>query len=129
MRFYSFTNANYMSQLQLGLQTAHVVAEVAVNSYKFKNSGMFGMWARDHKTITILNGGNCAGLLEIKEFFEQSANPYVWASFNEDQESLNGAITAVGIVVPAEIYETAKLVRSRVIYQPRGSEPTAKFLS
>lgn len=128
MRFYSFTNSLYMSPLQVGLQTAHCVAEAAINAHKSKNSGMFGAWARDHKTIVILNGGNCASLLKIEDFFKKGQNPYVWASFYEDVASLNGAITAVGVVLPEEIYETALLVRNRTLFRPPGGDQYSSFM-
>ena len=117
MRFYSFTNALYMSPLQLGLQTGHCIAEMSqINKGKL----MFDEWAQEHKTIIILDGGNNASLNSIFEFLNSSDNTiYPVAKFNEDEQSLNGAITSVGIVLPEEIYETARFVRSKClkIYQ------------
>ena len=112
MRFYSFTNANYMSPLQLGLQTAHCVAEMSQQS---KASEIYDDWAKNHKTIVILNGGNCAALEELCTFLDVHQNPYPSACFYEDKESLNGAITAVGIVLPEQVYEAAKYIRWRYI--------------
>ena len=116
MRFYSFVNATYMSQLQLGIQTAHCVAEMMLH----RNENSVTQWADEHKTIIVLNGGNVEGLTGIEDFFSERANPYPFVSFYEDKASLNDAITCVGVVLPEDIYETAKLVRNRVIYQERG---------
>jgi hypothetical protein len=109
MRLYSFTNY-YLSPLQLGLQTAHVVGNMmSPPAYTDKAYDVVTEWARFHKTIVILNGGNSAALDDI---FRQLAilgadlNLPV-AKFTEDLQSLNGATTAVGIVVPSRVYDYA----------------------
>ena len=116
MRFYSFVNANYLSQLQLGIQTAHCVAEMMLH----RTEHAVTTWADEHKTIIVLNGGNVEDLLSMEEFFNEEFNPYPFVSFYEDAASLNDAITCVGVILPEDIYETAKLVRSKVFYQERG---------
>lgn len=116
MRLYSFTNY-YLSSIQGGIQTAHVVHELFL---KYPDHGqverlaaddMLGLWASNHKTIVVLNGGNSADLEAIAMLFDEDHNPYPWESFCEDEASLNQASTCVGIVVPDLIYETAELVR------------------
>ena len=104
-----------MSQLQLGLQTAHCVAEMALQ----KNE-MFEIWAKMHKTIVILNGGNCESLKNLREYLIHPMNLFPYASFEEDEASLNGAITSVGIILPEGIYEAARLVRNRTIFRLAG---------
>lgn len=118
MRFYSFTNANYMSQLQLGLQTAHCVAEMTVKYHNRPNMQQFDEWAKLHETIVILNGGNCAALLDLHQFLDNMSNPYLFTKFHEDSDSLNNAITCVGIILPEEVYETARLLRNRTFFKP-----------
>ena len=44
-------------------------------------------------------------------FKPPAQNPFLWASFSEDKETMNGMMTCVGIILPEEIYEAAKLVR------------------
>jgi hypothetical protein len=112
MRFYSFTNALYMSPLQLGLQTAHCVAEMSQNE-KFENVEMFNEWANYHKTIIIYDGGNHRALEEIFDFINTPNNPFPIAMFREDEESLNNAVTSVGIVLPEEVYESARFLRNK----------------
>lgn len=107
MRLYSFTNY-YLSSLQHGLQTAHVVAGMW---YKYENQsyGKFRDlidWQRWHQTIIIKNGGNQDALQKITTLFTDERNPYPWVVFREDQASLAGAITAVGIVVPEKFYSS-----------------------
>lgn len=102
-RLYSFTNY-YLSSLQKGLQTAHVVAEMAnINKiyrdrYPDTIETPFETWSRLDKTIIILNGGNSADLellhADLYKFGIEST------FFKEDQRSLNGAWTAVGCIIP-----------------------------
>lgn len=118
MRLYSFVNY-YISPLQQGLQTAHVVAEL-FNDYTL--CGPFEIlreWSEDHKTIVILKGGNSKDLLDLFYIFNDENNDYPFAQFCEDEQSLNGACTAVGIVLPPMIYNTAALIRSKqLVYDP-----------
>ena len=110
MRFYSFVNGLYMSPLQHGLQTAHCVAEMSL-----QENAYYIDWAENYKTIVILNAINVAGLLELEQVLTSMIIPYPVASFREDEASLNGAITCVGIVLPEQIYEAARLFRQRKI--------------
>jgi len=103
MRAYFFSNM-YLSSLQNGLQTAHVVAEMFVK-YTGAVDIYLQNWARNHKTIIILNGGYSSNLLQLCDLFSDPQNPYPWANFNEEQSALNGAATCVGIILPEKIYE------------------------
>jgi hypothetical protein len=109
MRLYSFTNY-YLSPLQLGLQTAHVVGELTVPATNTDRKHRVATeWALFHKTIVILNGGNSASLDDLHKRLELLGNALQLptAIFREDLQSLNGATTAVGIVVPAHVYDYA----------------------
>ena len=122
MRLYSFTNM-YLSRLQFGLQTAHVVSEIGVRGQTGKITSdaycYFWKWAQQHKTIIILDGGYSENLYQLDGFFRSNENPYPWATFYEDPLALGsgiaegppGALTAVGIVLPERIYETAAYAR------------------
>lgn len=114
MRLYSFVNANYLKEIQYGLQTAHAVAELYNKNTSPCYSHEYEIlddWARHHKTIIILNGGDCQDLQEIYDFIHKNRNalklPY--AKFHEDERSLNKALTSVAIVVPPEIYDVKKI--------------------
>lgn len=111
MRLYSFVNY-YLSPLQHGLQTAHCVSDMAnhVAEHKGEDHGaysMFHKWARDDKTIIICSGGNCETLENVhatlSDFGLEFGMPCV--KFYEDKASLNGALTATAILVPAQVYE------------------------
>ena len=68
MRFYGFGNY-YLSSLQQGLQSAHVVGDLAAASVSkgkvTKMGKIYFKWASKHKTMVLLNGGNSASLQAV----------------------------------------------------------------
>lgn len=114
MRFYGFGNY-YLSSLQQGLQSAHAVGELFVkyDQHSEQNTMVFD-WAKEHKTMVLLNGGNSADLEAIHQNFEileDLGMTLPFAKFHEDDVSLNNALTYVGIIVPEKIYTMASEVR------------------
>ena len=116
MRAYFFGNM-YLSSIQQGIQAQHTTAELFI---KYNPPGtdrlldeapLLFEWASDHKTSILLNGGYSSTLREIIELFRDEDNPFPWVSFNESEDALDGALTCVGIVLPARIYETAAAIR------------------
>jgi hypothetical protein len=107
MRLYSFTNY-YLSSLQNGLQTAHVVSDLF--ALHPENRGL-QVWAAVHKTIIILTGGNSTDLDTIGDQLDTLGGRLglATATFHEDGPSLNHATTACGIIVPANVYEYAAI--------------------
>lgn len=106
-RLYCLTNM-YLSSLQKGLQTAHVVSDLALAARMDSEvDQVFNAWASQDRTIIILNGGNSVGLERWEQFLREYCQRWPWAAFREDQQSLNGAITAVGIIVPESVYRNA----------------------
>lgn len=108
MRLYTFINY-YLSSIQQGIQTAHIQGELANQVFKdnmtsFK-SHMIKDWSINHKTIVVCNGGNGSSLWDLIKFFQHKENIYPWDSFCEDGDSLGGALTGVGIILPEEIYD------------------------
>ena len=91
----------YLSSLQKGLQTAHVVGELTQS----RQDRVFRDWAKQDRIIIILNGGNSASLEAFEHFLTTSECDWPWAAFREDDQSLNGAITAVGVIVPETVYK------------------------
>lgn len=104
-RLFTFVNF-YLSQIQQGIQTAHVVSDMSLEDNKAKKP-IFDEWARNDKTIIVLNGGNTemmeADYAVVKRLSENLVLPV--ARFHEDEASLGGVFTAFGIIVPKEIYE------------------------
>jgi hypothetical protein len=115
MRFYGFGNY-YLSSLQQGLQSAHVVGELfTIYDGKSSQHKTVYDWGKNHKTMVLLNGGNSASLQELFNLFkklESEGMHLPFAKFNEDEQSLGGALTYVGIVVPEKYYSAAATIRS-----------------
>ena len=111
-RFYSFTNM-YVSSIQKGIQTAHAVSDMSVSLLTTDQKAAYDTWALNDKTVIVLNGGNQAMLEVIHSlaipFGKKHGLPVV--KFHEDEQSLNGALTAVGIILSEVAYETAKSLR------------------
>ena len=129
MRLYTFGNY-YMSSIQQGIQAAHVVSELFV---KYQDTGINTIvdydptvhemeyqdkvdtlydWAYNHKTMVCLNGGNLQGLEDILTLLKDVQNNLPWATFYEDEISLGGILTNVGIIIPEYVYESAYKVRN-----------------
>lgn len=134
MRLYSFTNM-YTSGIHAGIQTAHLVHEL-FSYYTYEDEtakNALYEWASDHKTIIVLNGGYHSDLKSIREQVGTLAIKLglPWGSFSESAEALNGAMTAVGIVVPERIYNHDIFLSSmpefeRELYDLIKSYPLAK---
>jgi hypothetical protein len=97
MRLYSFVNF-YLSSIQQGIQTAHLVAELALNE---RHNQDFVSWATRHKTIVVLNGGNSREIADTFLFLLTHGDEFAISLFKEDEDSLNNAITCTGIVLPS----------------------------
>lgn len=114
MRLYSFTNL-YISSIQKGIQTAHIVSEISVKYTTQKEKCLnlaYEDWANNHKTVIVLNGGYGENLYTLEELFADKDNTtYPWAAFNEERDALDGARTAIGIIVDERIYEMAAAIR------------------
>ena len=128
MRAYFFTNM-YLSSLQQGLQSAHVVGDM-YSKYMSMNDDyawidkpelrMLHEWSKQHKTIIILNAGYSEAIRDLAGFFEKANTnftmdvvgektiKYPWATFHEGEDALDGALTAVGMILPERIYDTAQ---------------------
>jgi hypothetical protein len=114
MRYYGFSNY-YLSQMAIGIQNAHCVVDI-INEYYIQSnsqSKIVSEWSRNHKTMILLNGGNQQALFDLYAMFDHPLNPYPFGYFKEDEQSLNNALTCVGIILPEKIYEGAALLRDR----------------
>ena len=69
----------------------------------------------EHKTIIVCNGGNNAMIRQTIEFFKHPKNIYPWHDFYEDEQSLDSALTGVGIILPECIYNAEMGVISKQI--------------
>lgn len=130
-RLYSFVANNYLSPLQCGLQTAHVVSELS-RWPGSRQDDIYHDWANDDKTIIICSAGNHKGVLDCFAEIERTAGDALglpYAIFREDDQSMNGMATACGVIVPEKywgaIYEDGidnHLGYERFAYARRNNE-------
>lgn len=106
-RLYSFVANLYLSPLQCGLQTAHVVSELSVQKNRHHRDNAYKTWAEQDKTIIICAALNHGGVLDCYAELERinSALLLPCALFREDEVSMNGMATACGVIVPKEYYD------------------------
>lgn len=106
LRAYALVN-QYIAGIHAGIQTAHALMEMSAkydprDSFVGKDSEMFYDWRNNHKTLIVLNGGYQQRIYKTMELWEKCNFPF--AHFCEEQDALNGALTAAVIVLPEYIY-------------------------
>lgn len=117
LRLYVWAN-NWLSSIQKGIQTAHLVhamfvkythpRKFLVGAHEHHAATLVMDWATYGQTIILLNGGSCAGLQSVCDVLRAPAvHPYPFTSFSEDKDSLNQALTVVGVIVPERVYRSA----------------------
>jgi len=140
----------YLSSLQVGLQSAHVIGDMFVkyehtntkNNHLEKKSMLFD-WAEHHKTMILLNGGYSENLYMWIDFLKMEDNNFPWTFFRESEEALDSALTSVGIILPERIYEGAAKLRTfkphkggesdlwrnsrKIIFETENTKTTEKF--
>lgn len=108
MRAYFFTNM-YLSSIQHGIQSAHCLHEMFRKYQEYNvnhvsdraHEKMLYNWADHHKTIIVKNGGPSDQMKKINEICSKMNLPN--ACFYEP--SLDNALTCVGVIVPARLYD------------------------
>jgi len=85
---------------------------------------MFCEWCKHHKTMIVCNGGTGANLRKYIELFEKFTSVFPWAIFHEDDDSLDCALTCVGIVLPEYIYD----VETVFVYNKKTCEREKTFV-
>lgn len=114
MRFYSFTNL-YTAGIHAGIQTAHAVHEMQrkyADIAKWTDEGKeklytYDYWAQHHQTIIVKQAGYSSSLDELYGELNDLGKVLMLPSvrWKESKQALNGATTAVGIIVPASVYK------------------------
>lgn len=119
LRMYAFNNM-YLSHIAAGIQTAHTIAEMCADYLPSLGGGMrsgdavmLHEWARNHKTIIVLNGGMQSDLEDMYEFLSSTENSYPFGKFHEEQAALNGALTNVGVILPDYIFKYKQWVKEK----------------
>ena len=108
-RMYCIVN-QYISGIHAGIQSAHAIAELMVlhsgEAYtpeQITAHHWLKCWKEEDKTIIVLNGGYQSVLQDFLTQVKSVGNLPVGA-FREEWEALNGALTAVAVVLPEYIY-------------------------
>lgn len=104
-RMYCIVN-QYIAGIHAGIQSAHAIADLLVK-YDGKGSTnqqvLARTWAEEHKTIIVLDGGYQSNLQSIYDLAGKLGS-IPSAAFCEEQKALNGAMTAVAMVLPEYMY-------------------------
>ncbi len=118
MRCYHLSNM-YLSSIQQGIQSAHAQMELFVKydadivpGYMSVQKTNLFTWAKEHKTMIVLNGGYVSHMQEALEFLSKESHPYPFAPFYESDDALGGILTNIAIVLPEKIYVAAELIRN-----------------
>lgn len=113
-RAYFFGNM-YLSQIQHGIQAAHVVTKLFVKyTWAHNNlndtlypSDILYAWAADDVTKILLNGGYQSNLYKVYQILEIIC-PILnlpFEKFHEETDALNGALTSVGVVIDCDVLD------------------------
>lgn len=129
-RGYSWGNM-YFSQIQQGIQGWHAQNQF-FKKYRLDSPEIktFLIWAIKHETLVLLNGGPQSNLMEIERVLnkltrqlrrspsdqrEMGVQTIPVARFNEEQNAVNGATTAVFAVLPSTAYCLDDAERERLL--------------
>lgn len=107
-RLYTFCNF-YLSSIQQGIQSAHVTHSLFVKYPTENSSGILWDWAKNFKTMIVLNGGAAPDIASAFEAIQHLKVEYEGEvlpveCFYEDA-SLNEMMTCFGVVVPKCFYD------------------------
>lgn len=122
IRCYTFTHF-MLSSIQQGIQSGHAATELS-DKYMLAEGWQNGYaeelasWISNHKTIICLNGGNSKGLHDLYAFLGNDANPFPFVKFHEDEDSMEGILTSIALILPARIFDGAARLR-RQKYDPQ----------
>lgn len=93
-----------LKAIQQGVQSGHAITEMSISFDPISPQHQtYVDWAKNCKTVVYLDGGNSKRLREVAKAVETIAQEYnlPCARFYEDEDTLDGIMTAVGIIVPS----------------------------
>ena len=121
LRCYTFTNF-MLSSIQQGIQSGHASVEL-FKKYLIDEGWQNGYaeqvqdWTQNHKTMICCNGGNAKGIREWLEFFNTGEldhqNDFPFVGFYEDEDSLDGSLTSVAVILPERIFNGTQALREQ----------------
>jgi hypothetical protein len=116
MKAFVFINA-ILRPIQQGIQGGHALLEMATKYRDWKGNkaeaDMFWDWAKAHKTVAFCSAGFHGGIQSWYKFVFNNHHGLPRGLFREDNDTLNGLMTAVAIVVPGHLYNVADLLRKK----------------
>lgn len=110
LRCYFIVN-QYIAGIHAGIQGAHAMAEM-FSKYRGKTNKAAAHlqdWVDKDKTIIVLEGGYASRLEYLHDLLLKVQGSYPCAKFHEEVDALNGALTAVAVVLPEYMYKPKKL--------------------
>lgn len=103
-RMYFLVN-QYMMGIQAGIQAGHAACEMLADYWdedrNNKKVKLIEQWLKNDKTFILLDGGYQQ---KMYEFVDKIPNGVPYAFFHEEEDALNGALTALAFVLPDYIY-------------------------
>lgn len=117
-RMYCVVN-QYIAGIHAGIQSSHAMVEMFLKYPQRRShaANLLWDWAMEDKTVIVLNGGYQSNLMDLCELLEPLSNTYPWDSFREEQNALNGAMTAVAVVLPEYMYDPQYSETSDLVYR------------
>lgn len=89
----------FLSSVQKGVQGGHAIAEMSVKYHSEDcRHKLYTTWAKRDKTLILLDGGNTSSLRAFRDMLLDKKT-VAWADFHEDEDSLDGALTAVAVIL------------------------------
>jgi hypothetical protein len=118
LRCYTFT-LYQLSPIQQGIQAGHAAIELGMKCSRERGEDpqawqTYCHWAETWSTMVLLNGGNSAELNEVYNLLDSDDCNLPWASFRESEDSLNGIMTSIAVIVPARVFNMANDLRKKV---------------
>lgn len=110
---YFWANDLYLKEIQLGIQSAHCISDMSIQMH---GSNTYEKWAEEGKTMIIYSGTNSGTVRRTFEILQYVARniekigleiPHT--IFREDEESLDGATTACGFIIPNALRDFATI--------------------
>lgn len=104
-RMYFLVN-QYIMGIQAGIQPGHAACELLADYWDEPRDNpkvkMIEQWLKKDKTFIVLDGGYQQ---RMYEFADKIPSSIPFAYFHEEEDALNGALTAIAFVLPDHLYD------------------------
>lgn len=99
----------YMMGIQAGIQAGHAACRLLGEYWEEDPSNrkrkLIEKWLTEDETFIILDGGYQKRMYDFMGALLKTSDRFPYTAFHEEEESLNGALTAVAFILPDYIYE------------------------